>query len=197
MKRNVIFSLAMTAALLTSAFAAEVEFPERVDNAAIHYWAAVALLPRPENQEEIDAIKFIEDKLPSLPPAALEGKEVACELLRKHKDSMRELHEGASKSLSDFDLDYGKGNDLDLPHLRCLRDLAKHALSVAKLHEMEGHPESAAEIYGDLLAMVAHLDEDKLLLSGFVGWAVTSMTANGIEGFLSREPAEKAIEILL
>ena len=69
MKRNVIFSLAMTAALLTSAFAAEVEFPERVDNAAIHYWAAVALLPRPENQEEIDAIKFIEDELPSLPPA--------------------------------------------------------------------------------------------------------------------------------
>ncbi len=177
--------------------AAEIDLPERVDNAAIHYWAAVALLPRAQTQEEIDAIEFIEGDSQKLPPAALEREELVIELLRKNKDSMRELHEGSLKADCNFDLAYEKGPDMLLNHLVHMRIITRHALAVAKLHEMEGQPEQAVEIHGDVLRMAAHLDEDKLLISGLVGTAIVSMALNDVEGFLSRQPDEEAIELLL
>ncbi len=197
MKRFVTVALAITVFLTTPLTAAEIELPERVDNAAIHYWAAVALLPRAQTQEEIDAIEFIEGDLQKLPPAALEGKELVIGLLRKNKDSMRELREGALKTVSNFDLAYEDGPAMLLSHLMHMRTLTWHALAVALLHQYEGEAEKAIEIYGDLVKMAAHLDQDKNLISGLLGCAIVAMTTQEIEGFLSREPDGDASELLL
>ena len=95
--------------------------PERTENAALHYWKAVALLAEPVAAEEIEALQFIEGDLQDLPPRALQDRPVVQALLDRDAEAMRALHEGASKPRCNFDLDYEKGPALELPHLAVRR----------------------------------------------------------------------------
>ena len=168
--------------------------PPRPDNAAIDYLLAVAHLERAKTEADIKAITFIEGDFEKLPPAALKARPDVAEFLKEEAEvggPIINIHVGAGKPMCQFDVAWEEGPNARLPHLGPMRNLARHAIAVAKYHEFTGHPEKAAAIYADVARMSAHMAEEPLLISGFVALAVNGMNVRAVEGFLASDPPPK------
>ena len=175
----------------------EFRLPEREDNAALNYLLASVELRAPQTTANAEAIKLTTSKLYKLPPAALAACPDAVNMLRFSAGSIRALHEGAQKPRCAFDVDWQAGPGVILPHLAEMRNLARRSIAIAKYAEFDENPVQAAQIYGDVMRMSAHLAEEPLIISGLVGISVQSMAASAIESLLTREPDGDAIRELL
>jgi len=203
-KTHVVLAAVLAFALVGPACAdeeKEFRLPPRQENAAVNYLLAIVLFERPDSEEEIEAIELIESELYRLPPEALAGYPEATDILEgalaPSGGAIWALHEGAQKPTCTFDVDWAAGPNALLPHLAQMRNLARRCLAAAKCAEFQGDYSRAAQIYGDLMRMGAHLGEEPLIISGLVGVAVQSMTMSEIEGFLARAADENVLEELL
>lgn len=169
--------------------------PVQFDNAAFFYWKAIALLPRPESLEELQACQRIESGV--LPPEGNPEWETLRPLLEKGEEAMQALHQGAMRSFCRFDLDEERGPFLPFPHTALLRRLARYAVAFAQWRWMQGDAVGAAEVYGDLLRLATHLDEDGWLLSSLTGLAILTLTTARVQDFLARSSEPQALETLL
>jgi len=206
MREAFICSPTVCVALLGALIVASVQggeeeriLPARPDNAAINYLLAAARLERPKSEGEVKGIEFVEGDFQKLPPAALRqtpGTDLFLEREADELGPMFNMHVGAGKPLCRFDVEWEAGPNAVLPHLGVMRNLARHAIAVAKYHEFSGQPEKAAVIYADLTRMAAHMAEEPMFISGLVAVAVNGMNVHAAEGFLAANPPPEAIRQL-
>lgn len=86
--------------------------------------------------------------------------------------ALRLAQRGAEQSYSDFDLDYGQGFDLLLPHLSGLRNLSRAMSADAMMRLHDGDSHGAAQRLASGYQMSAHLSNDHILISSLVGDAM-------------------------
>ena len=175
------------------------DLPPRPDNAALNYLAAMALMRTAVKPEEIEAIRFIDDIYRKLPPASIEGHDVAIAILKhdlRPGGTAWMVHEGATKPRCAFDVDWEKGPGILLPHLALMRNLTRRCLAAAEYCRYTNNDVRAAEILADVASLGAHLGEDPVLIGGLVGVSVQKTAVDGIEGLLAGEPEAEALKQL-
>lgn len=146
------------------------------DNAAPTYWQAFAVLPdAPDAKDDAAMARWVTDAEPAL------------KLLRT----------AAAKRDCDWELDYGKGPELVLPHLGKARALANAALARAKRALATKTNESADEAAADLAAVLhlsRHLSADPLLISQLVRVALEKQALDiALAPDVAWSPAQAAV----
>ncbi len=113
-------------------------------NAAVFYWQAFATLPPQEFPENGD---------PEITAAWIEEAHRALEL----------LHKASATEMCNWQLDYSKGFELELPHLAKMRTLSRVAIARARM-TMQEDPEQAHADLQAVMRAARHLGIDPLLI---------------------------------
>ncbi len=87
---------------------------------------------------------------------------------------LRLAHRGARQGYSDFDLDYGRGFDLLLPHLGSMRGITLLMRTDAMVRLRDGDTAGAAAAVASIYRMSGHLGSDRILISSLVAQAIFS-----------------------
>ncbi|MEE9129813.1 MAG: hypothetical protein V3T84_07315 [Phycisphaerales bacterium] len=87
---------------------------------------------------------------------------------------LRLAHRGARQGYNDFELDYGQGVELTLPHLQSMRDITKLMRADAFVRLRDGDTAGAAAAVASIYRMGGHLGSDRILISSLVGQAIFS-----------------------
>ncbi|MCC6579695.1 MAG: hypothetical protein IT440_04585 [Phycisphaeraceae bacterium] len=127
-----------------------------VNNAALLYWQAFALLP---GREEMNRVAALLDQ-----PVGDESRQLA----GVGKQSLTLLHKAAMIPACDWGLLVEDGPAVLLPHVSKSRELARLALLEAKVHEANGQHGQAADAWVDVLALGRHAAQDQMLLEVIV-----------------------------
>jgi hypothetical protein len=88
---------------------------------------------------------------------------------------LSDLQRGSRQDYADYDLDRGRGIELELPHLHQLRAIAKIARTDALVRLNDGDASGAAERIASLYRASAHNGDDRTIISSLVGQAMFSM----------------------
>ncbi len=87
---------------------------------------------------------------------------------------LRLAHRGAKQGYNDFELDYGQGFDLLLPHLGSMRGITLLMRTDAVVRLRDGDTAGAAAAVASIYRMGGHLTSDRILISSLVGQAIFS-----------------------
>ncbi len=85
---------------------------------------------------------------------------------------LRLAHRGARQGYNDFELDYGQGVELLLPHLGSMRGITKMMRADALVRLRDGDTAGAAAAVASIYRMGGHLSSDRILISSLVGQAI-------------------------
>lgn len=132
---------------------------------------------------EISALLEILDKHGDLSEAELADLR---RLLQEHENEIRLLMAAAEKLISRFPLDYSKGYAMELSHLAKLRQAARLLLGAAHVAALDNDPELACRAVMAGLAFNRPLEQEPLLISQLVRWAVNSIMVNALGDTLGR-----------
>ncbi|MBN1268637.1 MAG: hypothetical protein JXB04_03540 [Kiritimatiellae bacterium] len=168
----------------------------RVDNAALDYWRAAAVMRQPRTPEGLEVVRRVDEDLRNLPPSIFIAWPEVGRWLLDEKPMLNALAAGARRTSCDFGVRPTDAPVLNLDHLPPLKELTYRALATAKAYEYADNRLGAAEIYRDLLTMVERLDNDRNISSIMVGMELTELIVFDLEGFLAREPPQEAVRVL-
>lgn len=184
----------------TSAFAepasrGEPAVVDSFDNAAMDYWRAAALMQPALSLEEFQFIEFAEGPLLALPPRIFSTRPLIARWLLLERPMLNALATGAEKTHCLFDppTDYPMVEEL---FSMCVRPLTLRGLAVAKAAEFVENERLAATIYVNLLRMADHIHEDLSWAHARSAMNVLQQVLVDLEGFCSREPPTRAVQIL-
>jgi hypothetical protein len=128
------------------------------DNAAVDYWRALAYRRPAITERDIEIHRFIERRLPLLPPKIFVYRPEVGQWLIGERAMLQALHEGGLKSFCVFNPDPSQGRAPDLSYQTMLRDLTRRSLAAAKAFEFVESYSATAAIYIDLFRMLDHID---------------------------------------
>jgi len=148
--------------------------PDLGANAALKYWAAFALLPTLDKDQE----KLLEqwNKVP-LDAAALK-------LIDGSRMSRVYLLRGTKLQRCDWSEDYEDGIRLVLPHLSKVRTLARLTALHARNEFEQGHWKAGAEDVTALLKLARHLEIDPMIIPNLVGYWTERMAIEAAAPYL-------------
>lgn len=164
-----------------------------VENAALFYWKAIALMQEPASAEESALQHFVDSFLSRCPPKVFAADPEGLRWILEERAMLTSVDRGARQSSCSFPIAIAGEAALDLSHLVRLNALTDRALAAAKAYEYADNAEGAAIIYADLLRLAAHLDQDRNVDSGLMAANILQTTAVELEGFFAREQSEKTL----
>ncbi len=97
------------------------------------------------------------------------------------------LHRAARSEVSDFELDFSQGFDLEVPHLAEMRGLTDHLIAEARARTIAGDGPAAAQLTDTLNRMALHLKQDRLLISSLVGMAMLRASSETIDFMIEQD----------
>lgn len=97
------------------------------------------------------------------------------------------LHRAARSDVSDFELDFSQGFDLQAPHLAAMRGLAVHLIAEARARTIAGDGPGAAQLADTFNRIALHLKQDRLLISSLVGMAMLRASSETIDFMIEQE----------
>lgn len=166
------------------------------DNAALHYWKAVASMRPAGSAEQLRQLEFIAGDLRNLPPRVFVNEPEALRWLLGEKTMLAALSDGAYQAVCAFAVYKPGGVVPDLNHLPALKSLTMHALACAKAYEFADNGPGAASIHANLLRMILHLDQDRTPYSCVAAGELLQLVLRDLEGFVSREQSLQSYESL-
>jgi hypothetical protein len=172
------------------------EKPPRAGNAAVHYWAAAAMMRQPENDREEELRDYIET-WQGLPPEVFAKNAEAMSFLDKDlapKRAFDMLHLGASRKACDFDVAPG---DPDFINLGILRSLARRALAASELLESKQDNVGAARIIADSIELGKDLGQCPKPVYAMSGWAILASGLGEAREFMTRNPGVEPLRLLM
>ncbi|MDB5172831.1 MAG: hypothetical protein JWN51_1604 [Phycisphaerales bacterium] len=153
--------IALGIALFSPAPIAIAADPAPSDNAATYYRQAFDALPK---GDDVDRVFKDWDNV------AFDGPTI--KILRQCDPAIELMQRGASMKKCDWELDYNKGMELELPELKQARRLAEAtSLKTRYLCEVKRY-ERVAAISADLITMGRHLSMQQLFVSRLIGIGV-------------------------
>jgi hypothetical protein len=170
--------------------------PAPSENAALYYWKAVGLMQQPQTREQLEFAQLSDIAMRDLPPQIFSAMPDLLRWLLDERHALAALAQGARFKTCAFTLHSPGVPGVDVSHLPRLRALMRRALAAAKAFEYADNREGAARLYAALLALVAHLDQDRNFTSGGTAADFLQEILVGLEGFISREPPAAAAQIL-
>lgn len=136
-----------------------------LDNAAEWYRRAIAKLDRVTDAEWQAVRDYLSDP-GAEPPAQIR------DLVRRTGPALNLVRRGSLREYADYDLDYGLGPGLTLPHLGQLRNAARLMSTDALVRLHDGDARGAAGRLGTVYRMSSHFGDDGTVISSLVGQAV-------------------------
>lgn len=103
------------------------------------------------------------------------------DILQRTQPALADLQRAANQSYCDFGLDYSKGVNMEMPHLRGVRNLLRVAAADAAVRIADGDGAGAATQTSSLLRMVNHVSDDRVLMSSIISGAVFNIADGLIE----------------
>ena len=90
------------------------------------------------------------------------------------------LHPAARNAISDFELDYSQGFELELPHLAPMRGLTQAMFADVRRRTLAGDGPGAARLVDTIDRMALHLGQDRTLISSLVGMSMLQASCDAI-----------------
>ena len=97
------------------------------------------------------------------------------------------LHPAARNTISDFELDYSQGFELQLPHLAPMRGLTQAMFADVRRRTLAGDGPAAARLLDTIDRMALHLGQDRTLISSLVGMSMLQASCNAIEFMIEQD----------
>jgi hypothetical protein len=151
---------------------------------------------QPRTPEELQIVKFVDADLDDLPPRLFSLRPVIAQWLLQERPVVAALTTAATMPYCDFQVHTGGNPFPDLEHLPEMQRLTERALATAKAYEYAENQQGTAGIYYGLFQLVENLDQDRNLTSGLRAADLLQSVFYELEGFLSRDPSENAMDIL-
>ncbi len=153
-------------AILTVLVASDRAYGQSAKNGATWYAKAISQYGSLSNSD-IETIVDFDWGDPSAPITA----ELRAALARV-QPVLRLARRGTRQEYSDFNLNYGNGFELQLPHLGRLRGLTQLMRTDALVRMRDGDTAGAAAETASIYRMGAHLNSDQIIVSSLVGAAI-------------------------
>ena len=96
------------------------------------------------------------------------------------------VERGSKQPYCDFELDYGEGLDLEVPHLTPLRRIARLMATDALVRLPEGDAAAATAAASALYRVADHLCDDRLIISSLVGQAIFRSSDRVVQSGIDR-----------
>ena len=141
-----------------------------LDNAALSYWQAFAVLPELTDEQD--------DLLGQWSQVPLDDS--VAELLRKSENALGLLHRGAEMRRCRWGTALEEGPTVLLPHLSKARQIGRLACLRARYRYDNGDPQGAAQDVVDTLTLARHTGSEALLISVLVQFAIEEMAVEAI-----------------
>ncbi len=146
------------------------------ENAALIYKKAFAMIVKGTKEEEkLHNLKWSEKEIPAVR-----------RLLEKNEDTLNLLREAAQLEKCHFPLDYTKGFEMLLPHLRYFRTCARLLAADALIKSMDGKTDEALSSCQVGLGMGKALQDSPLAISLLVRNATDSIILTALEEIFSK-----------
>lgn len=170
--------------------------PACFDNAAWHYWKAMAKIQPLLSRDHFDTVLFAESRLPVLPPKVFAYYPEAGRWLIQEKGLLAELQRAGAAPTCFFNPPPSPGRRVDYSHRDILRSVWWRALGAAKALEFAEQHESAVAVYIDLFRLLDHLDGDGDWASAYLATTWLPELIGALEGYFSRLPPRLAVQSL-
>jgi hypothetical protein len=163
--------------------------PGKIDNAALKYHQAFALVPRLDEER----MKIVSDGDKAKLDASVK------KLLDESQGALTALRRGASIRRCDWGLDLQDGPHLLMPHLAKSRELAKLALLRARWNFEKRDFKAGLADAGAVLALARHVGAEGALVGLLVQLSLENAALDTLAGYLPRfdEPARKQLRALI
>jgi hypothetical protein len=155
------------------------------ENPAVVYAQAFAKFAGQDMEKKLPLVSNV--KLPPRgEPLPEDMKTDISAYLAANSEALELLHKAAAMEGCRFDLDFSRGYDMPLPHLVKLRQAAR-LLELQALTKVEGgKPDEAAMAIADSFGAARALQNEPVLISQLVRFAVISISVGSMQHALSR-----------
>jgi hypothetical protein len=172
-RSGVSLLLQLVALLLLAAPAARADN----DNAATWYERALESMQRRLSVEDMNYLGDYASSPTVIPAPTPELRAI----IGRARNAVDLARRGSRQSYSDFQLDYGQGLDLMLPHLSSIRVLEQVMRADALVRIADGDASGGVDVLASSVRMAGHLAEDRTLISSLVGRAIFNHADGGLQ----------------
>lgn len=148
-----------------------------VQNAALIYWQAFAVMPTLTEGERTvfdAAVKDPQTKVtPELTP-----------VVSRFRNALREMHRGTKAASCDWGLDYNEGPNLLLPHLQKARELSRAAILRSRLRFASGDVDGAVDDVLGTLILGRHCGHSPIVIGVLVNIAIEKVAIDVLAEYL-------------
>ncbi len=189
LQRRSVCALAFCAVLLSATIT---NASDSLENAALGYWQAFAILPSTDKEQDKILVKAVEAKL----------DDRAKSLIKQSEAARQCLHRAAAVPACDWGLQWEAGLQMQMPHISEARDMARFACLHARNDVEAGRPDAALQVLGDTLVLARHVGQDNtgiaLLVQHAIEQWVVQVSARELLGFETEQlnALEKRLESL-
>lgn len=166
------------------------------DNAAFFYWKAIGVMRIARTPEHLEALRFMEEELPRLPPRILEARPSILKWLLSEQAVRDLLRQASACSGCDFGVRLRGGPFLDVAHLPRMALLCRRVCAMAQALDFAGREAEAAQAYVGLLNMIRRLEAEQTAASGLAAAEMMQSVLLSLEGFIVGEPVPEALAVL-
>ncbi|NOX97582.1 MAG: hypothetical protein GXO98_05940 [Nitrospirae bacterium] len=156
------------------------------ENAALLYRKAFTLMVREKSEEEKKAYKALVSFSQKPINWSEENVSTIRSFLRKNESALNLVRQATRRDKCRFPLEYKKGYDLPLPHLKKMRELARLLALEAGLQSREGQTDESLKTIQVGLRMGKSLFTEPILISQLVRMSIYSTMLKEMEMLLDR-----------